>query len=103
MTHNRRSANARLARKIFVGLFISRNPRTAHRIIVFPETPSKSVKLKKKRKCCFKTLAKDKGNVSSPVNYQRRNEFFPIINTPSFIGIPGVFAHVVKSETGNLK
>jgi hypothetical protein len=37
----------RLARKMLVGLFISRNPRTAHRIMVLPSIPRSRVKLKK--------------------------------------------------------
>ncbi len=48
MMQSRRSATARLARKILVGLFISRKPNTAHRIIALPNTPNNKVRLKTK-------------------------------------------------------
>jgi hypothetical protein len=50
MMQRRRSAAARLARKMLVGLFISLKPKTAHKIIVLPRTPKSKVKLKKKLK-----------------------------------------------------
>jgi hypothetical protein len=53
MMQSRRSATARLARKILVGLFISRKPNTAHRIIALPNTPNNKVRLKTKQNYIF--------------------------------------------------
>ena len=48
--HNKRSANARLARNTFVELFIFLYPRMAMRIKRLPMTPRSSVNLEK---MCF--------------------------------------------------
>ena len=45
--HNKRSANARLARNTFVELFIFLYPRMAVRIKRLPVTPKSSVNLEK--------------------------------------------------------
>ena len=45
--HNKRSANARLARNTFVELFIFLYPRMAVRIKILPMTPKRSVNLGK--------------------------------------------------------
>jgi len=50
MMQRSKSAMAKLAKNIFVGLFISLNPRTAHKIIAFPNTPNSRVRLELTKK-----------------------------------------------------